>query len=196
MVPVLFLLGIVLGSQARELRPILESFPPLTAVDDYQHAEKLIRLYRWHKPEFCHEYNCPEYEVLEEHEVSHARIPMTLPVLTRMEHTPVLGKSCQCNWTMLFMLPNDYQFHPPKPLDPDVRISTLPAINVYVRSFSGLATSKDYKKQLGELSRAIGNYRKYSQKEYFTAEYDAPFVRCNRHNEVWFLASEQFYPKL
>ncbi|KAK3601051.1 hypothetical protein CHS0354_029277 [Potamilus streckersoni] len=181
MVPVLFLLGVVLGSKARELVPVLKSFPPLTYAYDYQHAEKFktkfIHLYRWHKPEFCREYKCPEYEVLEEHEGyelrryqpsvwasnsrlhdgwlneeerrmqftalfryisgnnnQQSRIPMTLPVLTRMEHMPVLGKSCQCNWTMFFMLPNEYQLNPPKPQDPDVRVSILPAINVYVRT--------------------------------------------------------------
>ncbi|XP_070560428.1 heme-binding protein 2-like isoform X2 [Ptychodera flava] len=116
------------------------------------------------------------------------KVAMTAPVTAKV--VPGQGPACASNFTVSFMVPFADQDNPPKPADPNVYLSELPALKAYVRSFGGFASGDDYIKEALELDKALkasNTTSDYHTEFYYTAGYDAPFKPFNRHNEVWFI---------
>lgn len=115
-------------------------------------------------------------------------IPMATPVATKIE--PGQGPACTSNFTILFFVPYAFQKNIPVPNDPKVTIVELPSVKAYVRSFSGDETELRLQESASDLVVALEDDKsKFNRDVYFTAEYDSPERKTDRHNEVWFLAA-------
>jgi len=128
------------------------------------------------------------FEYISGNNVDKKKVAMTAPVIAKVE--PGQGPACESNFTVSFMVPFADQANPPKPSDPTVFLSELPALKAYVRSFGGFASGDDYVKEAAALSKALDKSNstvQYASDFYYTAGYDAPFKPFNRHNEVWFI---------
>lgn len=116
------------------------------------------------------------------------KLPMGTPVATRIE--PGQGPACESNFTVLFFVPFKYQANTPAPTDPTVAFVNLPAITVYVSSFGGFEKEDTLVTKATDLATSLGNANiNFVQEHYFTAEYDSPERKIDRHNEVWFQAA-------
>ncbi|XP_050413705.1 heme-binding protein 2 [Patella vulgata] len=118
------------------------------------------------------------------------KIAMTSPVITRLIPGP--GPACESNFTMSFYISNTVA-NPPTPTDTTVKLTQLPALVAYVRSFPGFATSDLWVQEATQLAQDL-NGKSFNSAYFYTAGYDGPFRVVNRHNEVWFLA-ENAKPK-
>ncbi|KAK6177130.1 hypothetical protein SNE40_015296 [Patella caerulea] len=118
------------------------------------------------------------------------KIAMTSPVITRLIPGP--GPACESNFTMSFYISNTVT-NPPAPTDPKVKLTQLPAMDAYVRSFPGFATSSLWVTEATQLAQDLAG-KSFNSAYFYTAGYDGPFRVVNRHNEVWFLA-ENAKPK-
>merc|ERR1711893_204715 len=116
-------------------------------------------------------------------------LDMTTPVLTKVE--PGSGMFSMTTFTRSFYIEYGRQDSAPAPTADDVFLETLPAINVYVKSFSGYASSDDYERNANELYEMIGDASLIQDDTWFAAGYDSPYQPFNRHNEVWLMATEQ-----
>lgn len=117
------------------------------------------------------------------------KIPMTAPVLN--VQTPGVGINNQETvLEMLFMIPHDKQPYPPYPVDPTVYITRLPALNVYVKSYGGYSNQKKKLRRVEELKSEINDKTLYYSDHFYSAGYDSPWQRENRHNEVWLAARQ------
>ncbi|XP_076444048.1 heme-binding protein 2-like [Babylonia areolata] len=127
------------------------------------------------------------FRYIDGNNADNVKIPMTAPVVTTMAHGQ--GPNCASNFTMHFMLPHDQWQAPVTPSDPRVSIVTLPAMEIYVKSFPGWATDEDKTQKVMELYKALSSDTKTASSVethyYYTAGYDGPYQFANRHNEVW-----------
>jgi hypothetical protein len=119
-----------------------------------------------------------------------ASIPMTAPVLTAVPPAPPAGPFCAANWTISFLVPAEHRAHPPRPADPAIFISTLPAGSFYVGSRGGWAWEADSAvaraaAALVDAARADGRPASLKKAAVFVAGYDPPFRLRGRHTEVW-----------
>lgn len=79
--------------------------------------------------------------------------------------------------------------HLPKPNDPTIRETHLPAGTVYVRSFSGMASEADGYANVDKLKASLKAAGKsFNPDRFVAAGYDPPVRLINRHNEVWVFA--------
>jgi len=113
------------------------------------------------------------------------KIAMTCPVLIKVK--PGAGPACESDFTMSFFLPPREEPYP-KPADEAVYHSELPAMKVYIRSFSGFASTSTKVKEAEALSKALPESVEYDKESWTYAGYDSPFKLMNRHNEIWFIA--------
>ncbi|KAF8064606.1 HEBP2 [Scenedesmus sp. PABB004] len=116
-----------------------------------------------------------------------AKIPMTAPVLTRV--TPGQGPTCESEFVVNFYNPDSMQASlasVPKPTDPAVTITSLPALEVYVLPFGGQASSATWKAKAAELAGKLTAAKlPFDPTYWYTAGYDSPYTLTGRHNEVW-----------
>jgi hypothetical protein len=123
--------------------------------------------------------------------VGNTTIEMTAPVLTAVPSTAPSGPFCAANFTVSFFVPAAHRTQPPRPLDPAVFISTLPASSFYVTSRGGWAWEADTavaKAAAAVVKAARADGRPTSLKKgmpLFVAGYDPPFRLRGRHTEVW-----------
>jgi len=116
--------------------------------------------------------------------VNGTKIDMTAPVATKVVHGA--GPNCRSDFTMHFMVPHQFWAAPPAPTDATVFIQDLPAMDVYVGSFGGRASDKDYIEAVEKLSNDLSNDGlDFTTDFFFEAGYDGPYTFFNRHNEVW-----------
>ena len=116
------------------------------------------------------------------------KLEMATPVATKV--VPGQGPACQTTFTILFFVPFADQANTPEPTDKDVVMVNLPAITAYVGSFGGFETEASLRMTAIDLTNAlIADRVNFISESYFTAEYDPPTDKTNRHNEVWFLAA-------
>ena len=109
---------------------------------------------------------------------------MTTPVLTQVQ-----AVSCGSNFTTSFYVAAG-PAPPPPPSADDVFIQTVPAMEVYVSTFSGWANEKRVVAQAAQLSEALSKAGiVVGITSWWTAQYDSPFRLMDRHNEVWLLAA-------
>ena len=117
-----------------------------------------------------------------------AKLEMATPVATKV--VPGQGPACQSTFTILFFVPFANQANTPEPTDKDVVMVNLPAITAYVGSFSGFETEASLRMaSINLINTLIDDRVNFISESYFTAEYDPPTVKTNRHNEVWFLSA-------
>merc|ERR1711963_1185 len=124
------------------------------------------------------------FNYIDGHNAANTKIPMTAPVLMRVVHGQ--GPNCGTNFTMHFMLPHAMWSSPITPSDNHVSLVTLPAMDVYVKSFPGWARDDDYMQAALALSQKLSAEGvAFQHDQWFTAGYDGPYQLLNRHNEVW-----------
>ena len=116
------------------------------------------------------------------------KMKMTTPVATKI--VPGQGPACESTFTILFFVPFANQANTPEPTNNDIVKVNFPAIKAYVASFGGVEDDDLLQSSATKLGAALMRDKvKFVQDYYFTAEYDPPTVKTNRHNEVWFLAA-------
>ncbi|XP_035693369.1 heme-binding protein 2-like isoform X1 [Branchiostoma floridae] len=127
------------------------------------------------------------FKYISGHNEKQVRIPMTVPVLTKVE--PGDG---QTDFMVSFFAPHaDQAEGTAQPSDPEVFNNSLPEMTAYVKTFSGYAKDEDWTKQAELLAKSLDNDgKKYHKDFYYTAGYNSPFKPINRHNEVWYIKAE------
>ncbi|KAK7486767.1 hypothetical protein BaRGS_00021914, partial [Batillaria attramentaria] len=125
------------------------------------------------------------FNYIDGHNADDVKIPMTAPVVTTMAHGQ--GPNCASNFTMHFMIPQAQWSKPIEPTDPKVHIVTLPAMDVYVRSFSGFPKDGEYTQQAADLYQSLPKSSNVTvdTQAFYSAGYDGPYQFSHRHNEVW-----------
>jgi len=113
------------------------------------------------------------------------KIPMTAPVTTIIE--PGVGPNCDNNFTMCFFVPTAFWGNTPKPTDRTVFLSDSPEVTLYVKAYSGHATTIENIAKSQELIEALGN-TPVEESKWITYGYDSPFKLRNRRNEVAIIA--------
>ncbi|ESP03589.1 hypothetical protein LOTGIDRAFT_224226 [Lottia gigantea] len=109
------------------------------------------------------------------------KISMTVPVVTEVKSAAQGGTQ----YNMKFMIPTASMQNIPKPIDSKVTLITDPASIYYVRSFGGFANGQIYMSELQNLVNSINSPNIYDNNMFYTATYDSPSEKYNRHNEVW-----------
>jgi len=123
---------------------------------------------------------------------SQSRISMTAPVTqaARPEKiamtVPVQQQAAAAGWRIAFMLPAQYTIETaPKPSDPRVQLTAVPARLVAVLRYSGRWTESNYLQHRDELLRGLTQAGIESSGESWLARYNAPFsLPFLRRNEV------------
>jgi hypothetical protein len=117
------------------------------------------------------------------------KIPMTKPVC--FTSNPNEENVRTRHMTASFYIPSHEQGSPPEPQDPSVFIEERPEMKVYSRSYSGFSNNNKLNEQAKNLAASLEKIGlKYRKDPYYFAGYDSPFRLLNRHNEVWFPATE------
>merc|ERR1711997_1008815 len=112
------------------------------------------------------------------------KIDMTRPVIGLV--IPRDGSGAEKNFTMAFYMPES---NVPAPSAPDIKIMSIPAMHVYVKSFPGYASLTKYIWNAKLLEMKLKDEKKPFISNYFyKAGYNSPFEFTDRHNEVWFMA--------
>ncbi|RUS87464.1 hypothetical protein EGW08_004780 [Elysia chlorotica] len=110
------------------------------------------------------------------------KIKMTVPVATKVQS---LGGG-QYRYTMMFYIP---EANPPTPNDDQLDIITLPARDVYVRTFHKwffMATNSEYVDNADELRTSLdSNSATYDMGSYYQVGYTSPMWPLRKHHEVW-----------
>jgi len=126
------------------------------------------------------------FHYIDGHNANNEKIAMTTPVVTKVAHGQ--GPNCASNFTMHFMLPHDHWATPVAPTDSNVKIVTMPAMDVYVKSFPGWARDEEYTSTVMAFYQTLQDKNMHQQVDtaaFFTAGYDGPYEFAHRHNEVW-----------
>jgi len=108
-------------------------------------------------------------------------IPMTVPVLTKMESSST---------SLLFYMPAS---SPPRPRDADVTLVRMPVSDFYVRTFvSYVWTSQsDYNDAKADLEAELTRLGKtWNNNYHYQVGYDSPWTMI-RHNEIWLEVQQQ-----
>ncbi|ESP03588.1 hypothetical protein LOTGIDRAFT_205030 [Lottia gigantea] len=115
------------------------------------------------------------------------QLDLAVPLLTKLESAGDRGSI----YTMHLLIPRENIDHLPSPLNTNLTFITIPPSTYYIRSFDGVAYDRQYMKVLQELVNAINDTGAYPDDFFYTATYDHPQVKENRHNEVWLLKKEK-----
>jgi len=75
----------------------------------------------------------------------------------------------------------------------NVYLFTRPAMQVFVRTFGGVALTHQTWEEQREILEDDILGKKYNPAEYFTATYDHPLKVGNKRNEVWIQCLEPFH---
>ncbi|XP_038064105.1 heme-binding protein 2-like [Patiria miniata] len=129
------------------------------------------------------------FEYIEGENDQHVKIPMTVPVINRIQ--PGLGPVCASNFTVSFFVPFKFQSNTPKPTKKELFINTLGQEKVYVRVYHGFTNQTNFPKEAADLGDVLNSTQTYDKSYYYTAGYDSPFVSHDRHNEIWFIATDK-----
>merc|ERR1711909_221140 len=113
-------------------------------------------------------------------------IEMTSPVLTRV--VPGSGPNCKSTFARSFYIEWGRQGSAPAATEDGVYLETLPAMQIYVTSYSGYGSMDQNLAKVIELGNAIGDTTKFQTGFWYFAGYDSPFQPFNRRNEVWLMA--------
>jgi len=115
------------------------------------------------------------------------KIDMTAPVI--MTVTPGNKPGCYKNMTMSFWNAPEVGT-PPAPTESTVFLHNMDKMTVYVKSFGGFANDSKNKRYAQLLASALDDDEvKYNKDMFYSAGYDSPYKRTNRHNEVWYIGA-------
>lgn len=122
------------------------------------------------------------------------KITMTCPVAVKVP-TAAAADSKRL-FTTQFYLPFQYQGVSnedlPKPNHPEVTYHDYPEITAYVISYSGFTSDSKLSQHTAQLATMLERDGvTYDKTMAFYAGYDPPYRLFNRHNEVWFVATQQ-----
>ena len=119
------------------------------------------------------------------------QIPMTVPVAMKITPGPSLHDVTK--FLVLFFVPFKYQATAAAPTNPNVELINLPPMRAYVMEYSGLPSDGTVFQYMDKLSQALDRDGvNYVKESYYSASYDPPYTTSERHNEIWFLAKEQY----
>eukprot|EP00057_Strongylocentrotus_purpuratus_P004551 XP_003728923.1 PREDICTED: heme-binding protein 2 [Strongylocentrotus purpuratus] len=112
------------------------------------------------------------------------KIEMTAPVAR--QYIPGQGPACETKYTMSFFVPREFTENTPKPTAPDVFITDLPGMTVFVKKFGGNANDEKYMEEMKKFIPILEkDGHQVKDDVYYFAGYDSPFKLLNRRNEVW-----------
>jgi len=117
-----------------------------------------------------------------------SEIEMTVPVITAM---PVRTCAfCNATYTMHFYIPRSIaESEVPTPTNSLLDVDSMPAMEVYVRQFTGRATGNDWYREASKLHDDLNAYGinddQLKMDAFFSVKYDSPWKILNRRNEVW-----------
>ncbi|XP_071996740.1 heme-binding protein 2-like [Engystomops pustulosus] len=81
--------------------------------------------------------------------------------------------------------------NPPAPLNSNTFLQSYPKASLYVKSFGGIAKKEGYAKNIQALAEELTKLGLHFDHSFSACNiYDPPTKLSNRHNEVWFLATE------
>lgn len=126
------------------------------------------------------------FQYIEGANLNSSRIPMTIPVLTRIVPGPDSSRRPIAD-SIRFLLPEKFQADPPLPL-PELSLSPFSseAHCVAVRKFSGFARDRNIGREAERLFASLdGSSFSRSGAAYTVAQYSSPFKFTDRLNEVW-----------
>ena len=117
------------------------------------------------------------------------KIAMTAPVIVKPQASPASGAAYQSaeNWSVEFVMPKVYtQDTLPRPNNPQVTITPIPAKTYAVLNYSGLNTESRIQKEIDALSGWIQSKGFKATGEPQLARYDPPWtLPFWRRNEIW-----------
>ncbi|XP_030627999.1 heme-binding protein 1-like [Chanos chanos] len=110
---------------------------------------------------------------------------MTIPIITVVQVDDIRSTLLR-EVTVAYYLPQQYQDHPPQPLDPEISIETWPAMVVYSRPFNGITNEASILGEIRTLTDVLGSLSINTGNSFIIAGYTSP-AALHRHNEIWFL---------
>lgn len=112
------------------------------------------------------------------------KVSMTSPVTMKVD-----GKTS--DRIISFYLPPSNQNEPPVPTDDSVFTEKREQLNVYVRTFSGRASSNKWLKQAETLRKDLkeDGIKDFDRSAFYAVTYDSPFRLWKRRNEIWIKSS-------
>jgi len=117
------------------------------------------------------------------------KIAMTAPVIVKPQGSPANGAAYKSteNWSVEFVMPKVYtQDTLPRPNNPQVTITPIPAKTYAVLNYSGLNTESRIQKEIDALSAWIQSKGFKATGEPQLARYDPPWtLPFWRRNEIW-----------
>ncbi|KAL8587126.1 hypothetical protein ACOMHN_026094 [Nucella lapillus] len=116
------------------------------------------------------------------------KLPMTAPVILRVDPAPPEGMFNPRNFTLFFYMDPRVK-SPPTPNDADITVLTLNTYSLYIRTFSSYTVSySDWMRELLQLSNDVeANGELYRKEYYYFTTYDSPLEVNNRINEAQLL---------
>ncbi|XP_076448353.1 heme-binding protein 2-like [Babylonia areolata] len=127
-----------------------------------------------------------------------ARLPMTSPIIFRVDPGEPGGMFSPRNFTLFFYIHPKVKLPPPAPLDKEIVVLEVNSYTLYVRTFSSYTVNyADWMRELLQLAADVESNGEEYRKEYFYfATYDSPYHLNNRINEVQLLAPHPDSPGL
>ncbi|XP_041044276.1 heme-binding protein soul4 isoform X2 [Carcharodon carcharias] len=114
---------------------------------------------------------------------------MTIPIINDLQMTEERNSFVQ-NIITGYYLPEQFQDHPPQPVDPDVIIVDRQDMSIISRGFRGSTTEQIIMREIETLSELLGSTHAYLRDTYIVATYENPSV-SHRRNEIWFIRHSQ-----
>ncbi|XP_078398906.1 heme-binding protein soul4 isoform X2 [Cetorhinus maximus] len=114
---------------------------------------------------------------------------MTIPIINELQMTEERNSFVQDIITGYY-LPEQFQDHPPQPVDPDVIIVDRQDMSIISRGFRGSTTEQIIMREIETLSELLGSTHAYLRDTYIVATYENPSVP-HRRNEIWFIRHSQ-----
>lgn len=117
------------------------------------------------------------------------KIPMTCPVAVKIQ--PSQGPACESTFTTHFYIPLKHQESTPEPTNKEVNLVEYPEFTAYVLSYSGFNNDEKLLSRAAELGELLEHdgVSNFVKDHYYYAGYDPPYRLFNRHNEIWFIST-------
>ncbi|CAH3191726.1 unnamed protein product, partial [Porites evermanni] len=122
------------------------------------------------------------------------KIKMTVPVTMQMQPDEASDSFCKENYTMSFFIPFKHQIDAPAATEENVRLEEVEPFCAYVKVYGGWSSKwkveRNYKALVAALKRD-GFGDDFRTDVIYSAGYDDPMTKFNRHNEVWLVSKNQ-----
>lgn len=119
------------------------------------------------------------------------KIKMTVPVLSALNTDEKTGTATKTSFEMSFFMPKSLKENIPTPTNEKVEIQTFGPVKVYAVRFGGWMTSWKVSRLQKKLRKDLmADGEKFDQSKFYTAGYNSPMEFWNRHNDIFYVASE------